>query len=58
MGISCVSQETQTGALYQPREVQWGRRWEGGSKGWGFMYIYGNPLQYSCLENPMDGRVW
>ena len=18
----------------------------------------GNPLQYSCLENPMDGRVW
>ena len=19
---------------------------------------YGNPLQYSCLENPMDGRAW
>jgi len=18
----------------------------------------GNPLQYSCLENPMDGRSW
>ena len=18
----------------------------------------GNPLQYSCLENPMDGEVW
>ena len=18
----------------------------------------GNPLQYSCLENPMDGRAW
>ena len=18
----------------------------------------GNPLQYSCLENPMDGRTW
>ena len=18
----------------------------------------GNPLQYSCLENPMDGGVW
>ena len=18
----------------------------------------GNPFQYSCLENPMDGRVW
>ena len=19
---------------------------------------HGNPLQYSCLENPMDRRVW
>ena len=19
---------------------------------------HGNPLQYSCLENPMDGRTW
>ena len=19
---------------------------------------HGNPLQYSCLENPMDGRSW
>ena len=19
---------------------------------------HGNPLQYSCLENPMDGGVW
>ena len=19
---------------------------------------HGNPLQYSCLENPMDKRVW
>ena len=19
---------------------------------------YGNPLQYSCLENPMDGEAW
>ena len=19
---------------------------------------HGNPLQYSCLENPMDGRAW
>ena len=22
------------------------------------MYIYGNPLQYSCLENPMEGGAW
>ena len=28
-----MAQETQTGALYQPRGVGWGRRWEGGSEG-------------------------
>ena len=43
MGIYCMSQETQTGSLYQPRGVGvgWGGRWEGGSKGRGYMYIYG-----------------
>ena len=35
------SQETQTGALYQPRGVKWGGRWEGGSRGRGYMYTYG-----------------
>ena len=34
-------QETQTGALCQPRGVGWGGRWEGGSKGRGYMYTYG-----------------
>ena len=38
MEICCMAQETQTGALYQPRGVGWGRRWEGGSKG-GDIYI-------------------
>jgi len=33
--ICCMSQETQTGALYQPRGVGWGGRQEGGSRGWG-----------------------
>ena len=41
MGICCMSHETQTGALYQPREVGWGGRWEGGSRGRGYMYTYG-----------------
>ena len=36
-----MAQETQTGALYQPREVGWGGRWEGGSKGREYMYTYG-----------------
>ena len=41
MGICCMAQETQMGALYQSREVGWGRRWEGGSKESGYMYTYG-----------------
>ena len=39
MGIYCMAQETQTGALYQPRGC--GGRWEGVSKGRGYMYTYG-----------------
>ena len=53
-----MSQETQTGALYQPRGVGWGGRFK--REG---IYVYleegnGNPLQYSCLENPMDRGAW
>ena len=36
-----VALETQTGALYQPRVVRLGGRWEGGSKGRGHVYTYG-----------------
>ena len=39
-GICSMAQETETGALYQPRGVGWGGRWEGGSKGRGYMYTY------------------
>ena len=52
-------------ALYQHRGV----RWEGSSRGRGYMYTYGfhfslscigegngNPIQ--CLENPRDGGAW
>ena len=35
-----MAQETQTRALYQPRGVGWGGRWEGGSEGRGYMYTY------------------
>ena len=35
-----MAQEIQTGALYQPRAVGWGGRWEGSSKGTGYAYIY------------------
>ena len=36
-----MSQEIQTGALYQPGAVGWRERWEGGSKGSGYMYTCG-----------------
>ena len=36
-----MAQETQTGALYQSREVGWGGRWEGRSRGKGYKYTYG-----------------
>ena len=32
MGICCIAQETQTGALYQPKRVGWGGKWEGDGK--------------------------
>ena len=41
MVICYMSQETQTRALYQPRGKGWGGRWEGGSRGKGYMYTYG-----------------
>ena len=36
-----MAQETQTEALYQPRGMGWGGRWEGGSKVREYMYTYG-----------------
>ena len=41
MGIFCMAQETQARAVYQPRGVGWGGRWEGSSKGRGYMYTDG-----------------
>ena len=38
-------QETQTGAVYQPRVVGWGGRREGASKGRGYIYI---PMADPC----------
>ena len=34
-----MTQETQTGALYQPRRVGWGGEWKGGSKRRRYMYV-------------------
>ena len=35
-----MSQETQTGTLYQPSVVEWGERWEGGRFKWEGIYVY------------------
>ena len=34
-----MSQETQTVALYQPRAVGWGGKWEGSSRGRGLTHV-------------------
>ena len=39
MGICCMTQGTQTRALWQPRKVGWGGKWEGESRGRGHIYI-------------------
>ena len=41
MGICYMAQETQTGALDQPRGLGWVEKWQGGSRGRGYMYTYG-----------------
>ena len=50
-----MSQETQTWAMYQPRGVGWGVRWEGGTKGRGYMYQF-SLVSQSCLTlcDPMN----
>ena len=45
MGICCRAQENKKGALYQPRWMGWGGRWEEGSKGGGDICI---PMADSC----------
>ena len=49
MEICCMSQGTQTGALYQPRKVRWEGRWEGGG-----IYI---PMADSCWGLTAGGLV-
>ena len=41
---------TNAGILRNSRSVPGSGRSPGGG--------HGNPLQYSCLENPMDGGAW
>ena len=49
MLIFYMAQETQTGALYQPRGMGWGRRWERDS-GWG-THVHPWQLQVTVWQN-------
>ena len=55
VGICCIMQGAQTGALWQSRRVGGGGRWEGGSRGRRHMYVLCLVAQ-SCttLCDPMD----
>ena len=50
VGICCMTQGAQTGALRHPRGVGWGGWWEGNSRGRGHMYTY-NKLMLMCSKN-------
>ena len=56
MGICCMAQETQTGALYQPRGAGWEGRWEGTSKRRGYMSVQFSSVTQPCLTlcNPVN----
>ena len=61
MGICCLTQETQTGALYQPRGVGWGGRWERFKREGIYLYTYGNWCFWTVvlektLESPLDSK--
>ena len=58
MGICFMSQGTQTGALYQPRGVGWGGRWEGHSRGRGHMDTYGwFMLSFDRKQNSLNNYL-
>ena len=40
------------------RQCRRDRRQQVQTGGWENPMDFGNPLQYSCLENPMDRREW
>ena len=52
MGICCMAQETQTGALYQPRGVGWEGRCGRGVKKGGGIYIYVCIYVYMYIYTP------
>ena len=59
MGSCCMAQEIQTGALYQPRGVGRGGRWDGvcGSDGKASVYNAGDPgLSPGFGRSPGEGN--
>ena len=52
-----MSQETQAGALYQPRGMGWSGRLEGGSKGRGYMTNLDSILKSRDITLPTKVRL-
>ena len=48
-----MAQKTQTGTLYQPRGVEWGGRWVGGSKGRNICI----PMADSCWSLTENNKI-
>ena len=44
--------------IFYNRNAIDGNKLENWNKKLGQCRSYGTPLQYSCLENPMDGGAW
>ena len=64
MGIFCMIQGTQTGALWQSIRVGWGGRWEGGLGGRGhvctygwFLLMYDRKQQNSVKQLSFDKKI-
>ena len=53
MGVGCMAQETQTGALHQPRGLGWGGRWREFQKG-GDISI---PMADSCWGLAENNKI-
>ena len=60
MGICCMTQGTQTGALWQSRRMRWGGRWKGGSggreHGW-FLLMYDRKPQYFVKQLSFNLKI-
>ena len=54
MGICYLMQGAQTVALWQPRGMEWGGRWKGGSRGKWHMYSTNSSISHLVMPNSLQ----